>query len=190
MKGFGLALGALVLHQLHASSAYACAPAPFLASQLLPLEGATDVGVDAALIASANFGELIEFELLEAAFTDAGPDAGGESVELAVDCGQMTNGRGYLCIAKPVEPLLSHTRYAWRTTSGGRPNLEWQTFETSDAVTPALDLPTVDARIVEEHHGDNPCGVEYAVTLNVSVGAFEGLAVFGAPGALPWSRSW
>lgn len=113
MKWIGLAAAVVVLHQVHAVTAYACTPLPAVVSPLLPLDGATEVGVDAVLIASGNAGEPLKFELLTAAFGDAGQDASAEKVELAVDCAQ----RGYLCIAKPVAPLVSHGRYEWRVRS-------------------------------------------------------------------------
>lgn len=185
MKWIGLAAAVVVLHQVHAVTAYACTPLPAVVSPLLPLDGATEVGVDAVLIASGNAGEPLEFELLAAAIGDAGQDAGGERVELAVDCGQGSNGGGYLCIAKPVVPLLSHARYEWRAISSLFGSSNFRSFVTSDVRTVPFELPSFDARVVSERISDSPCGGNHSVTLDVKVGEFDGLAVLSAPGVLP-----
>jgi hypothetical protein len=112
--------------------AHACGATPIEAQAVLPLDGATNVPLNAALITSANVTHVV-FELREvAAATDgvqAAPlepraDAGATAVvdagapgqvALDVDCSTGAVEGGALCMARPREELKADTRYAWRT---------------------------------------------------------------------------
>lgn len=129
------ALGGVVLAaSLSAAQreAHACGQTPVEVQALLPLEGASDVPLNAVLISSSNVTEAV-FELhqvVDAASEAPNPfaappaDAGVSSpsgaipstaVALSVDCDAVGEGSGAVCLARPIEPLKPNTRYAWHT---------------------------------------------------------------------------
>ncbi len=181
----------LVFHQLHASPARACGATGFMFSPLLPLEGATDVGVDAALIASTNGGPIaFELRRVNAAHVenaaagdvprDAGwgasdEDAGEANGQLSVTCKGPAYG-GQLCVAKPSSPLAANTEYEWSAVVAAPDGLDpgsvhtgvWYKFTTSNmhGVPAPVDLRT--EVLANNRYLDAPCGNEHFVRLEVS----------------------
>jgi len=112
--------------------AHACGPTPVEIQALLPLDGATNVPLNAVLLSSSNLTAAV-FELHEAgdssdvdqrAIAEPAADAGANpasdagssgAVRLSVDCGVAGQEGGAVCLARPIEPLKPNTRYAWHT---------------------------------------------------------------------------
>ncbi|HKO89756.1 MAG TPA: hypothetical protein VJU61_01310 [Polyangiaceae bacterium] len=127
-------LGALVLAgSLLAAQreARACGATPTEVQALLPVDGATNVPLNAVLISSSNTTDAV-FELHEMldGSSDAGAsdapavdggatppsDAGASgALALRVDCGAQGQGGGAVCLARPLAALKPSTRYTWRT---------------------------------------------------------------------------
>lgn len=177
MKRIGVVLAVVVLHQVHAEPAAACGATPYLLSPLLPLEDATRVGVDAALIASVNMGGAFDFELRKADELDE--DAGADGVELDVEC-EAEGSK--VCVAKPTSLLEPNTKYVWRLKSEGYQQVSpWRAFATTDVASPVGETQ-IDAHVISEHRLENPCGGYYSVNLAVQVGELRGPTVLHVPG--------
>jgi hypothetical protein len=178
MKRIGVVLAVVVLHQVHAEPAAACGAVPYLLSLLLPLEDATTVGVDAALIASVNMGGAFDFELRKADELDE--DAGADGVELDVECEAAEGSK--VCIAKPTTLLEPNTNYVWRLKSEGYQQVSpWRAFATTDVASPVGETQ-IDAQVVSEHRTENVCGDYYTVDLAIQVGELRGPTVLHVPG--------
>jgi MYXO-CTERM domain-containing protein len=177
----------VVLHQFHPSEALACSATPLVVSPLLPQENASGVGLDAALIASSNTGVPLEFELVKADSPADLADGGVEDVELGVDCGEETEGRRYVCVAKPADGLEPNTNYVWKVSSEfARVAPDWRSFRTSKGAS-SVGETKVDVEIVEETYVDkHPCGQNHEVTLEVDVNALQNPVVFNIP-AVRWA---
>lgn len=176
------------MHQSYASEALACSATPLGVSPLLPLENASGVGLDAALIASSNTGVPLEFELVRADSAADLADGGEvEGIELDVDCGEETEGRRYVCVAKPADGLEPNTNYVWKVSSEfARLGPDWRSFRTSKGASSAGETK-LDVEIVEETYVDkHPCSQNHEVTLEVDVKALQNPVVFNIP-AVRWA---
>jgi hypothetical protein len=190
-----LLTGALLLTH---GDAHACGATPSEAQALLPLDGATNVPLNAVLITSANLTHAV-FELREVAAAmdgvqaeplegpaDAGPTAVAEGgapgqVALAVDCSPRAVQVGALCIARPREALEPDTRYAWRTNVAvpdgylTPADLDvWREFTTGSSVDdqpPSADAAgfvVTDSDRSSDPYG-GPCGITHWTTVAYSL---------------------
>jgi hypothetical protein len=184
MKRVSVVLLGIMLHQFHASEASACSALPLVVSPLLPLEDATGVGTDAALIASSTAGVPLEFELAKADSPEELGDGGDvDGVELDVDCGEKNaEGKRYVCVAKPVDGLEPNANYVWKVSSEFGVNLpEWRSFRTSKNTTKVGETK-VGVEIVEETFDEGrPCSQNHELTLELEVEALENPVVFNIP---------
>jgi hypothetical protein len=197
-----LAVGAVALaSSLSTASrdAHACGSTPIEVHALLPLDGATNVPLNAVLVSSSNVTAAV-FELHEvlgdssdvdqraiAEPVDAGmhlaSDAGPSgAVALSVDCDAPGQGGGAVCLARPIEPLKPNTRYAWRTTvavpDGYVPDYfeglsrEFTTGSALDDQPIAADA--VRLAVTEDHQeGVNSCGISHWIDVAYSLRASE-----------------
>lgn len=193
--------GAVVAGSLSAASrdAHACGATPVEVQPLLPLDGATDVPLNAVLFSSSNLREAV-FELHEvlddasdaddpaiaAPAVDAGAnpasDAGPSgAVRLSVDCARGQGG-GAVCLARPIEPLKPNTRYAWHTNvvvpDGYSPDY-FEGLSREFTTGSALDDQPISADavrlVVTENHQEtgNPCGISRWIDVAYSLRASE-----------------
>lgn len=206
MRRLGLALGLAVLHFLHGADAHACGPTPFMLSALLPLENQSDVGIDAALIASVNYQGPLAFELRRvgdgedsnpAGVVDGGttPGAGdpdSSAVAVDVECHEATWG-GHFCVAKPTSALEPSTQYEWSAAveigEGQDPGYfaptPWRKFTTSNRVTVSQAI-TLEARVQKNNRFLDPlCGIDHLVEVAVNVSRIEMPVVLNAWGVTP-----
>jgi hypothetical protein len=176
--------------------AHACGETPFEAQAALPLDGATNVPLNAVLITSANVTDA-DFELREVAAATAGVqaqpleppadagatavvDAGAASqVALDVDC-SVGAAEGALCTARPREPLKPDTRYAWRTAPDGYvpPSAldVWREFTTGSALDDQpLSADAVGFVVTDSYRSSDPspCGITHSTTIAYSLRASE-----------------
>jgi hypothetical protein len=197
--------GAVVAGALSATSrdAHACGATPVEVQPLLPLDGATNVPLNAVLLSSSNLSEAV-FELHEvlddasdaadpaiaAPAVDAGAnpasDAGPSgAVQLSVDCSARGRDGGAMCLARPSEPLKPNTRYAWRTNvvvpDGYEPayfeglSREFTTGSAIDDEPVAADA--VGLTVTQEHHNTDwdgsGCGFYHWMDVAYSLRASE-----------------
>lgn len=167
--------------------------------QLLPLDGAINVPLNAVLITSANVSQAV-FELREVATAidggqaeplerpaDAGATAVAEGgapgqVALAVDCSSRAVVSGALCMARPRDPLKPETRYAWRSTvpdAYRTPELDvWREFTTGIALDDqplaanAADFVVTDSDRSSDPYG-RPSGITHWTTVAYSLRASD-----------------
>lgn len=180
--------------------AHACGATPVEIQALLPLDGATNVPLNAALVSSSNLTAAV-FELQEVlgessdvdqrAIAEPAADAGvnpasdagpAGAVALSVDCDALGQGGGAVCLARPNEPLKPNTRYAWRTTvavpDGYVPDYfeglsrEFTTGSALDDQPIAADA--VRLVVTDVHQEDlNPCGISHWMEVAYSLRASE-----------------
>jgi len=198
-----LTLGALVLAGSPFAStrnAHACGATPVEVQALLPLDGATDVPLNAVLISSSNLTEAV-FELHEVSddtsdaerpaigappadagvnpASDAGPSA---AVPFSVDCDALGQGGGAVCLARPLEPLKPNTRYAWHTNvvvpDGYIPEYFQglsREFTTGSAIDDEPIAADAVSLVMTEYHqsGGAPCGIDHWMDVAYSLSASE-----------------
>jgi hypothetical protein len=198
-------LGALMLAaSLSAASrdAHACGPTLAEIQALLPLDGATDVPLNAVLISSSNVTEAV-FELhqvlddandadraIGAPPADAGvnpaSDAGPSgAVPLSVDCDARGQGGGAVCLARPLEPLKPNTRYAWHANVAVPEGYVQDDFEglsreftTGSAIDEQPIAADALSLVMTDYHQDpnsaqNECGIDHWMDVAYSLGASE-----------------
>jgi hypothetical protein len=194
--GCVLAAGALLGTQREAQ---ACGDTPVEVEALLPLDGATNVPLDAVLISSSNLTEAV-FELRDlsndanwpafaAPVADAGASADGDAralgtVPLRVECDVPGIEHGAVCLARPLEPLKPNTRYAWRTNvvvpEGYVPEYFLglsREFTTGNAPDDGPLAPSaVTLALFGEHYTtseESPCGITHWLDVGYSLRAGE-----------------
>lgn len=184
----------VLLMHAHSSPAVACGSTPSLVRALLPLAGATDVPLDAALIAASNSRDsTIELrKVSERAAYDAGAgDAGQSALDLDTQCNTTLDGA--LCVARPQAALEPESTYEWRVarlvvgdgTDLVSPVTEWQRFTTTDTTLDssgpaiAVELTTNDVHINPE------CGGGHIAKLQFSAAGLQSPVVVNIAGVTP-----
>src|SRR5688572_6168013 len=173
-----LVLAGAVLAALSAASrdAHACGATPVEVQALLPLDGATNVPLNAVLLSSSNVTQAV-FELQQVldASSDAGVNPANDAgppgaLALSVYCDAQGEGGGAVCLARPIEPLKPNTRYVWRANVATPEGYAQQPFEglsreftTGSAIDDRpIAADGVSLVVTEDHRsGPNPCGIDH-----------------------------
>ncbi len=160
---------------LHAPSAIACGPVGADVRALLPVESATEVPVNAALIASATLVTDVAFTLRKVATPNVVSDAGSEEAPLEVECvatEAVGTSNGAVCVARgELEPdteyewsaalLVSEEEEVQQIPSGDA----WHSFRTGKERVDA-GVPDLEAVLVQnERILNSPCGDTSSATV-------------------------